>query len=108
MFWAAELNFRGALGYPGGGNQVDNQIGGVYYRFQEQKCTRSAHLELIWEIPVLGCEVGFSVVGVTCFFLPSELPIIFIIMPITIAGRIKFIRVDISMPLEKRVLTIFV
>jgi hypothetical protein len=45
---------------------------------------------------------------VTCFFLPSELPIIFIIMPITIAGRIKFIRVDISMPLEKRVLTIFV
>ena len=52
MFWAAKLNFRGALGYLGGFNLVDNQMGGLYHRFQGQKCSRSAHLELIWEIPV--------------------------------------------------------
>ncbi len=52
MFWAAELNFRGALGYLRSFNQVDNQMGGVYHRFQGQKRSRSAHLELIWEIPV--------------------------------------------------------
>ena len=52
MFWAAELNFRGALGYLRGFNQVDNQMGGLYHWFQGQKCSRPAHLELIWEIPV--------------------------------------------------------
>ncbi len=41
---------RGALGYLRGFNQVDNHRGGVYHRFQGQKCSRSAHLELIWEI----------------------------------------------------------
>ena len=51
MFWAAELDFRGALGYLRGFNQVDNNMGGVYHQFQEQKCSRSTHLELIWEIP---------------------------------------------------------
>ncbi len=52
MFWAAELNFRGALDYLRGFDQVDNQMGGLYHWFQGQKCSRSAHLELIWEIPV--------------------------------------------------------
>ncbi|MDO9333110.1 MAG: type II toxin-antitoxin system HicA family toxin, partial [Dehalococcoidales bacterium] len=46
------LNFRGALDYLRGFDQVDNQMGWVYHRFQGQKCSRSAHLELIWEIPV--------------------------------------------------------
>jgi len=32
--------------------RFDNHMGGVYHRFQGQKCSRSAHLELIWEIPV--------------------------------------------------------
>jgi hypothetical protein len=49
---AGELNFRGALGYLRGFNQIDNRMGGEYHWFKEQKCSRSAHLELIWEIPV--------------------------------------------------------
>jgi len=51
VFWAAELNFPGALGYLRGFNQIDNQMGGVYHQFQVQKCSKSAHVELIWEIP---------------------------------------------------------
>ncbi|MFC2003556.1 hypothetical protein ACFLV4_06425 [Chloroflexota bacterium] len=31
--------------------QVDNQMGGVYHRFQGQKYSRADHLELIWGIP---------------------------------------------------------
>ena len=51
-FGVSGLKLRGALGYLRGFNLVDNQIEGVYHRFQGQKCSRSAHLELIWEIPV--------------------------------------------------------
>ena len=51
VFWAAELNFQGALDYLRGFDQVDNQMGWGYHRFQGKKCSRSAHLELIWEIP---------------------------------------------------------
>ena len=50
-FGVSGLKLRGALGYLRGFNLVDNQIEGVYHRFQGQKCSRSAHLELIWEIP---------------------------------------------------------
>ena len=50
-FRVSGLKLRGALGYLRGFNQVDNQMGGVYHRFQEQKCSRSTHYELIWEIP---------------------------------------------------------
>ena len=32
-------------------------MGWVYHRFQEQKCSRSAHLQLIWEIPYKLFEV---------------------------------------------------
>jgi hypothetical protein len=52
VFWAAELNFRGALGYLRGFNQIDNLMGGEYHLFKEQTCSGSAHFDLIWEIPV--------------------------------------------------------
>ena len=51
-FRVSGLKLRGALGYLRGFNQVDNQMGGVYHRFQGQKCSRSAYCELIWGIPV--------------------------------------------------------
>ena len=37
----------GALGFLSGFNQVDNQMGGVYHRFQGRKCSRSALFEWI-------------------------------------------------------------
>jgi hypothetical protein len=39
------------LGYLRGFNQVHDKIGAISHRFQKQKCSRSAHCELIWEIP---------------------------------------------------------
>ena len=48
-------------------------------------------------VAFLACELVLLLsVAFILFLLPSELPLIFIIMPITITGSIKFIRVEIS------------
>ena len=49
-FWGPESNSRDALGCLRVLIGFDNQMGRVYHRFQEQKCSRSVHYELIWKI----------------------------------------------------------
>ena len=57
MFWAAELNFQGALGYLRGFNQVDNQMGGGISSVSRTKMFEVSSLRVDMGNPSLGVDI---------------------------------------------------